>query len=184
MGQQILFYMSDGDEDAFISYLRLTGDVRIVPQTSAGVMTEEFRTFRELVGRGLGEACHLWNASISPPPILKHYPNRGYYWLDFMQSEVVNVTRSELTARRLSMGRLHVEGTALDQTGSLRPKGLEFGSWVSELFKWIRDNSQGRASGALVLPGARELIDSGVEPVGHRFFSRGKTSSHADDSTN
>jgi hypothetical protein len=169
MGKQIQFYMSEADEDAFISYLRTTGDVVIVPQTSSGKLTEEFRSFRELAGREFGESCHLWNRSISSVPVLKHYPDKGYYWLDFMQSEVVNVMRSKMTDNGLSMGRLHIEDKARNRDGSMTSKSDAFQTWFSTLCRWIEGRSQRRVDGAHVLAGAEEMLEGGVAVTGHSF---------------
>src|SRR5262245_4337806 len=101
MGRQVLFYMMDEDEDEFIEFVRSTGDVVILPQTSEIGRGEVVSSLRELAGRKLGEACHLWNRTPSPEPTIKHIPQQGYFWLDFMQSEVVNVMRSKRVAQGL-----------------------------------------------------------------------------------
>ena len=119
MGKQISFYMVDDDEDEFIEFIRSSGDVVILPQASDISPLEEFSSFRELAGRKLGEACHLWNRTFSPEPLIKHIPQQGFFWLDFLQSEVVNVTRSKRVDQRLCRGRLHIEDKALWSEGSV-----------------------------------------------------------------
>ena len=169
MGKQIRFYMSDADEDAFVSYVRTTGDVVIVPQTSEGELSEEFSSFRALAGRKFGESCHVWNRSISPTPISKHYSAKGYYWLDFMQSEVVNVMRSKKTDRGLSMGRLHIEDEVRQADGSTTPKSIAFQKWFSMLCRWIERGSLRKVDGAYVLAGAAGILEGGVAATGHSF---------------
>jgi hypothetical protein len=169
MGKQVLFYMAKSDEDAFIDYARTTGDVAIVPQTSKVELQEELQHFSDAEGRSLGESCHLWNRSISPRPVVKHYPQQGYYWLDFMQSEVVNVMRSKMTEHGLSMGRLHVEDKVRDANGAMRSKNAEFEAWISNLFRWVKQNSVRTIDGACVLPEADLLIQGGVEVTGHKL---------------
>lgn len=169
MGKQVLFYMSESDEDAFISYARSTGDVVILPQTREGELSEEFASFRALAGRHLGESCHLWNRSISAAPVLKHYPDKGYYWLDFMESEVINVMRSKMTDQGLSMGRLHIEDKAGHPDGSTTPKGDEFNDWFLSLCRWIEKASKRTVDGAHVFPGADEMLENGVAVTGHSF---------------
>jgi hypothetical protein len=169
MGKQLRFYMSDDDETEFIEYLRSTGDVAILPQTSRRGGNEEFSRFSDLAGRELGEAMHLWNRSISPRPIVEHYPQQGYYCLDFMRSEVVNVIRSKMTERGLSMGRLHIEDKFLNGEGELQPKTAAFDTWFAELCRWIKQHSIRAIDGAVVLPGASALIQGGVGATGHVF---------------
>lgn len=170
MGKQLGFYMSDDDETEFIKYLCTTGDVAIIPQTSrVEVQQEEFQRFSDAAGRELGEDCHLWNRSISPQPIVEHYPQQGYYCLDFMRSEVVNVIRSKITEQGLSMGRLHIEDKVLNPQGRLQPKSAEFEAWFADLCRWITQKSIRVVDGAEVLPGAEALIEEGVQITGHRF---------------
>ncbi len=169
MGRQVLFYMATSDEDRFVDYLRTTGDVAILPQTSREELREEFRTLREVEGRQLGEAIHLWNRSISPRPTVEHYPQQGYYCLDFLQSEVVNLMRSKMTQHGLSMGRLHVEDKVLGSAGKLQRKSERFEAWFADLFRWVRQQSVRRIEGAYVLAGADALISGGTPVTGHAF---------------
>jgi hypothetical protein len=169
MGKQVMFYMAKSDEDRFLDYLRTTGDVAIIPQTSREELREEFRDFSETEGRPLGESSHLWNRSISPRPVVKHYPQQGYYWLDFLQSEVVNVMRSKMTDQGLSMGRLHVEDKIRGTQGNMRQKNERFEAWVSDLFRWIKQQSVRVIDGAYVLPEADALIQGGTQVTGHKF---------------
>lgn len=169
MGKQILFYMDTCDEVDFLRYLRATGDVVIVPQASTTQQLELFQDFQELEGRLLGESCHLWNRSISSPPVITHVTQQGYYWLDFLQSEVVNVLRSKKTGDGLSMGRLHIEDKSYVIPGQTSPKGPAFSAWFSGLCRWIRDHSVAVIDKAYVQPMAHALIQAGVPAIGHRF---------------
>ena len=167
MGKQITFYMDARDEAEFVQYLRTTGDVAIVPQTSREELKEEFRDFNEATGRPLGENCRLWNRSISPRPMVKHVPQQGYYWLDSLQSEVVDVWRSKVTAQGLSMGRLWMENKILGAGGQMQSKGSEFVAWFSALTRWIKEHAVRVVDGAHVLPGANELTRNGMQLTGH-----------------
>lgn len=169
MGRQILFYMSEEDDNDFVDYIRRADDVAILPQTSEQELKETFRSFRDLEGRRLGESCHLWNRSLSPTPIVKHYPRQGYYWLDFMQSEVVNVMRSKMTDQGLSMGRIHIEDQIRESDGSMLPKRDQFITWFADLCRWIEKHSQRTVDGAHVLPGAYKMLERGVAVTGHSF---------------
>lgn len=167
MGKQLTCYMDARDEAAFVSYLRTTGDVAIVPQTSHEEMKEEFRTFSEAEGRPLGENLNLWNRSISPQPTVKHITQQGYFWLDTMQSEVIDVWRCKSTKAGLSMGRLWMEPKSLTPGGVMRAKGNGFVAWYTTLCCWIKKQAVGMADGAYVLPGANELVQSGQKLTGH-----------------
>jgi len=151
----------------FLEFLRSTGDVVILPQASRQHPHEEFQRFADGDGRQLGENCHLWNRAISPCPSIKHVPEQGYYWLDFMQSEVINVMRSKVTEGGLSMGRLHVEDKLLGPDGVLIAKREAFVKWFATLCRWIRRSSPGAFDGACVMPAADALRRSGIRLLGH-----------------
>lgn len=168
MGKQFLFYMVDQDEDEFIEFVRTTGDVVILAQTTRSHDGESFSSFRDLAGHRLGEACHLWNRSLSPQPVIKHIPAQGCYWLDFTQSEVVNVMRSKSVDQTLSMGRLHIEDKRSRPDGSSFKKGYDFLNWFDELGRWIKKNYPSRFDGAYLSARAEALSQNGVELIGHR----------------
>jgi hypothetical protein len=168
MGKQISFYQTRDDEQEFLAYVRSTGDAVLLAQTSEKEL-EDFQFFYELEGRKLGEACHLWNRAISPRPRIEHYPEKGYFCLDFMQSEVVNVMRSKLTNRGLSMGRLHIEDKVLHSDGSMRSKGEAFLHWFGTLSQWLKRRYKKGVGGAYMAPSVEGLIRSGVELIGHCF---------------
>jgi hypothetical protein len=168
MGKQIRFYMDEKDENDFVRYLSRTGNVVILPQTSQEELGETFSCFSQSEGRPLGENCRLWNRSISPKPTIKYFPEKGYFWLDSLQSEVVDVMRSRLAHSALSMGRLWIEPMILESTVTLKPKGERFMEWFSTLCRWIKHRSVRVIDGAYVLPGAESLIAGGVQVTGHR----------------
>jgi len=168
MGKQIRFYMTDEDENEFIAFVRSIGDVAILPQATREEKGEVFASFRELVGRELGESCHLWNRSLSPAPLVRHIPDHQYYWLDFMQSEVVNVWPCKMLPRnQLSMGRLHIETTFLCPDGSIVAKGAPFLDWFDRLCKWVRKNYRRKLDGAHVSPRVHALAAEGISLVDH-----------------
>lgn len=169
MGKQLHFYMVDKDEDEFLQFVWSTGDVVILPQTSHLQGEETFSSFRALAGRKLGESCHLWNRSISPEPVIKYVPEQGYYWLDFMQSEVINAMRSKSIDQTLSMGRLHIEDKVSRPDGSLTEKSVEFLKWFNELCRWIKKTYPSKFDGAWISARAEALAKTGVQLTGHRF---------------
>jgi hypothetical protein len=169
VGKQISFYQTKDDEKEFVAYIRSTGEVAILAQTSEKAL-EEYQFFYDLEGRRLGEACHLWNRSISLKPISEHHSvHGGCFCLDFMQSEVVNVMRSKLTDKGLSMGRLHIEDKVLDAGGQMRSKSEPFISWFLTLSSWLKGRYNKVDGGAYIGPHAELLIQSGVQMTGHSF---------------
>jgi len=170
MGKQIRFYMVEEDEDEFIEFVRSTGDVAILPQTTDQDPPEEFIRLQELSGRRLGEGCHLWNRSISQQPSFNFYNvHGGCYCLDFMQSEVVNVWRSHLSDGKLSMGRLHIETSILLVNGGIGSKSIEFIHWFDQLSRWIRKNYPKSYDGARLSRRALDLSLKGHDLIGLAF---------------
>lgn len=169
MGRQISFYMSREDEIEFVDFVRETGDVVILSQTSSRANLEEFDYFFELAGREYGEGCHLWNRDLSLTPKIKHFPEQEYFCLDFMQSEVLNPWRSKITKHGLSMGRIHVEDRYLTDDMESLSKSEAFLAWYKDICTWITKHSVRKANGAYVLPGAASMIDESVELTGHSF---------------
>lgn len=167
MGRQVAFYMSGDDETEFVTFLRTTGDVAIIPQTSREQLKEVFRDFTEAEGRPLGEKCLLWNRSVSPLPIVEYIQQQGYYSADTLQSEVVDVWRCKPTPRGLGMGRLWMEPKVSDSDGRMQPKSAEFAAWFAALSQWIKKKAVRVVDGAHVLPGADALARSGVPLTGH-----------------
>jgi hypothetical protein len=150
--------MSKSDEEAFLRFVRSTGDVLLIAQTSTRLEPERFEHFYDLEGRKLGENTCLWNRTISPPPQLKHIPEQGYYSIDFLESEVVSVRRPRAGENLSKPGRMHVELAATSFDGSLRSKSKEFQSWVNRLFLWIRKNYTRFPDGTYYGPGANSSL--------------------------
>lgn len=170
MGKQIRFYMTSEDEGDFLEFVRSTGDVVILPQTTDKEEGEEFSSFGELAGRRLGAGCHLWNRSISSKPTIQYFDvHGGCYCLDSSESEVVNVMRSKKVDQSLSMGRLHIEDKVRRPDGSAVEKSVEFVKWFGELCRWIRRTCPTTFSGACVSSRADALAKGGLELIGHRF---------------
>ena len=158
MGKQVMFYMAKSDEDGSLT----TCDHREMSPSFRRLHGKSCeRSFEISVKRrddrwekapicGIGRSHQgRWSSII---------PQQGYYWLDFLQSEVVNVMRSKMTDQGLSMGRLHVEDKIRGTQGNMRQKNERFEAWVSDLFRWIKQQSVRVIDGAYVLPEANALI--------------------------
>ena len=167
MGKQIRFYMTIDDEREFMHYVRSTGDVVLISGVSLGPEPETWLYPYQLAGRQFGESCHLWNRTISPPPKIKFVPQQNYYHLDSLDSEVINIGRSKLTANELSMGRLHIEDRILLTDGHLHSKAKIFLQWYGELTHWIRKTYTKGPWGAFVGTRAAELAQAGIAFTGY-----------------
>lgn len=165
MGRQVYFYMTEEDEDDFLEYVRTTGDVVIIPQTQGTISLTGIENFRTLAKSKFGEGAHLWNKAISPPPVFKHYESGGYYCVDFLESEVINVTRSKSVNGALRPGRLHIEAKISgNNVGShAREKGAEFLHWYSVLAKWIRKHYEKQEDGTYVGRNAFVASETGLK---------------------
>jgi len=170
MGRQIGFYMSRDDEIEFIDFIRTTGKVVIVAETSDSKLKEQFQYFYELEGRDYGDGCHLWNQEISLAPTVNYFPEQGYYCIDSMQAEVLNPCRSKMTDLGLSMGRIHVDDYYLSEENTTTlPKSQAFLEWYEQICQWIRSRHVSKVNGAYVLPGAAAMVDEDVDLTGHSF---------------
>lgn len=162
--------MTAEDEDDFVAFMRSTGDVVILPQTSEAELGEVYPSFRPLANRRLGEESVIWNRTVSPKPLFEYYDaHGGCYCVDFMQSEVVNVMRSKRLDQRLSMGRLHIEDKARRPDGSVVEKSGEFMDWFNGLCRWLKKTFPSTFDGACLSSRAEALAKGGIELTGHSF---------------
>jgi hypothetical protein len=150
----------------FLAFARTTGDVVILAQSSRLGLAETFESFQALATRDLGDNCSIWNKSLSPPPSYKYLDKQGYFWLNFMQSEVVNVLACKLDHESLSMGRLHIEDSIVCTDGNVIPKSTAFIEWFRVLCKWIRRLPFAH-DGAKLSARAEALFRQGVKLSGH-----------------
>jgi len=161
--------MTREDEIEFLDFVRTTGDVILIPETSELLLSEVYRYFFELEGRKCGEGCHLWNRSISPEPIVAFYPGPNYYCVNSLQSEVLNPMRSKMCEGLLSMGRLHVEHQVLVSGNTLGQKSKAFIDWYDKVCRWIRTHYKHRFDGAYASERVREEVEKGLKLTGHCF---------------
>lgn len=141
MGSQIRFYMTEEDEAEFIRFLRSTGDIVISPAVSSSAELKTLDSFWRNTPEVDCFGCVLWNRDISPEPKINFVPEpHGLYYIDKLDSEVVDVTPCSQTRNKLSLGRFHIEKTFLDQNGHVAKKSKEFISWYEKICKWVHKN--------------------------------------------
>lgn len=175
MGSQVYFYMSLHDEEGFGLNLREANDAVIIPSCFHSSMPI-FRLFRELDESVFDdEGCHVWNRSISPNPIITEFRDKGFACIDFLNSEVINMHRCRLRDGTLSVGRLHVEKSALVGNDSMASKGEDFLIWSSTVMQWIRRSYKKLDRLTYIGPDAQKLLNAGTIRISHIGKKRGMT---------
>jgi len=163
MGKQINFYTSPADEAEFMEFLKSDRDVVVMAYTSP---TAEPVLLETLPPRNV-PGCFmlwLWDRTHSPSPKLRKVPEQGYYVVDRMRSEVIELSRSYLADDGLIRGRIWAETDYwdLDQSPPRRvSKSEDFRKWFDRLAGWIKRQGRQDDSGDYVLPGAANYEASG-----------------------
>ena len=171
MGKQIGFYMDLLDEQEFISFVHMTGDVVLIARAFSSPTIQEFTDLNQARDRDrkLGESCAFWNRSISPLPKVQHFPQQGYSCIDESSSEIVEISRSKRGPSELGMGRLWLEPYAWDKAGVKHEKNAQFTEWYLNLCKWIKRHSCRQMGTGYVMPAAKKLLESGLAAGGFSF---------------
>ncbi len=94
MPKQLVFYMSKEDEEAFLQYLRSSGDLVILSTTSP---SSDFAPIAFLPEPTEDEATRkfwLQNSAVSLPVVTEYVPEKSWYVIDGFQSPVVEFHRS------------------------------------------------------------------------------------------
>ena len=169
MGRQVHFYMTEADEDAFLRFVRTTGDVHLYRYCSSSespleLSSFELSSFAELATPNrlkFRPTGYLWNADVSPPPTMAPVPAQNRNCLDAMQSELVEFSPSVALDLEIADGRVYVDPARLIDD-RVAMKGKEFLDWHAVLAGWIRRKySYDRALRTYVSPAARALANQG-----------------------
>lgn len=139
MGRQLNFYMTAEDEGAFLEFLRRSGDLAILPHVSP---TPEFPSL-EVLATPLSAPFwgDLWLCNGRPRAriVARFVPERGYYVVDGLRSELVELSRSYQRDKAIHRGRIWAELAYLDPQGEAWvPKPSWFIRWYESMVKWIR----------------------------------------------
>ncbi len=139
MGRQVNFFMAKEDEDRFLSFVKQTGDVVLLPPVSA---TSDFQPVEELpepLSRDMWRQFWLWNRSITSNFQSEYVPEKGYFAINGLLSSVVEFSRSYVKDNTMYPGRIWAEFTIIDsEAEDLGQKDREFRKWYETLAKWIR----------------------------------------------
>jgi hypothetical protein len=160
--KQLLLYMSREDENEFLSYLRSSGDIVILPATSS---TSEFASLYTLPEASQDEATRkfwLQNTAINLPLVTEFLEQSGYYVIDGFQSPVVEFLRSFTVARMMLPGRLQADMTYFDgDKQDLVSKPVAFRRWFDSIEDWVRKRYKHLTLLTYTGPGAEKFRSEG-----------------------
>ena len=161
MGKQVNFYMDERDEREFVTFVLSDPGTRLCLHDS---QTGALQYIANLDDHALSPLTplDLWHSAKSPPPILVYLENRKGYYIDRLQSEVIEFSRCHLKGQTLTRGRLWMDRRKLntDATDFLK-KSDAFDKWYQNLANRIRKLGQRNAAGNYVWPGAAEHVAAG-----------------------
>ncbi len=133
--------MSKEDEEAFLQYLRSSGDLVILSTTSP---SSDFAPIAFLPEPTEDEATRkfwLQNSAVSLPVVTEYVPEKSWYVIDGFQSPVVEFHRSWTVSQIMLAGGIRADMNYLDSDKQdLAPKPAEFRNWFESMQKWIRTN--------------------------------------------
>jgi hypothetical protein len=154
--------MSKEDEDAFLQYLRSSGDLAILPATSA---SSDFAPIAFLPEPAEDEATRkfwLQNNTVGLPLVTEYSPEKSCYVIDGFQSPVVEFHRSWTVAHMMLAGGIRADMNYLDNDKQdLVRKPAEFRNWFDSMQKWIRENFKHLTLLTYAGPGTEKFRDEG-----------------------
>ncbi len=139
MGRQVTFFMAREDEDAFLSFVRATANVAIVPSVSENNNFQPVEKLPEPFSDDSWRQFWLWNRSITPSFRSDYVAEKGYYVINGLLSSLVEFSRSYVKDDTMYPGRIWAEFTIIDdERNDLAQKDRGFKNWYEDLAKWIR----------------------------------------------
>lgn len=154
--------MSKEDEDAFLQFLRSSGDLVILPATSP---SSDFTPVPALPEPTADEATRkfwLQNNTVSLRLTTEYAPEKSCYVIDGFQSPVVEFLRSWRISSMMLAGGIRADMNYLDSTKQdLVRKPAEFRKWFDLMQKWIRGNFKRLTLLTYVGPGAEKFRQEG-----------------------
>jgi hypothetical protein len=162
MPKQLVLYMSKEDEDAFLQYLRSSGDLVILPATSPSSDFAPIAVLPEPTEEEATRKFWLQNRAVSLPVVTEYVPEKSCYVIDGFQSPVVEFHRSWTVSRMMLAGGIRADMNYLDSDKQdLVPKPDWFRNWFDSLQKWIRANYNHLTLLTYVGPGAEKFRQEG-----------------------
>ncbi len=159
MGRQVMFHMTREDEDRFLDFVRSTGNVLVLPDTS---QAPEFQPLAHLPeyfsGKSWGKAW-LFNRDVSKRLLTRYVPEQEHHVIEHASS-AVELLRSHPkyeTKDTLQWGRIWADFWYLDSQNMFQKKELAFVQWYDSLAKWIRKKFVRVSWNDFAGPGALDL---------------------------
>ena len=154
--------MSKEDEEAFLQYLRSSGDLAILPATSP---SPDFAAIAFLPEPTEDEATRkfwLQNTAVSLPSVTEYVPEKSWYVIDGFQSPVVEFHRSWRVSNIMLAGGIRADMNYLDDDKrDLFRKPVEFRDWFDSMQNWVRKNFFHLTLLTYVGPGAAKFESEG-----------------------
>ncbi len=139
MARQVTFFMAKEDEDAFLSFVRRTGDVVLIPSTSTSNLFQPLEVLPSPSSSEPWRQFWLWNRGIAPNYESEYVQENDRYVINGLLSSLVEFSRSYVKENTMYPGRIWAEFTTVDEeTNDLGQKSREFRNWYEEMAKWIR----------------------------------------------
>lgn len=162
MGKQVNFYMSADDERDFIEFVRADRNVGFFKYA---LPLPEIPLLEEMPtpDKPFWFSLFLWDRDRSPVPSVHFVKEQGYYVVNFIESEVIEFSRSFLDEGRLVRGRIWAEmnGWRQDDPATIIKKSDSFSKWFDRLAAWIKRRATRNAVGDYMLPGAATFAAQG-----------------------
>ena len=139
LGRQVTFFMAKEDEESFLSFVRGTGNVVLIPNTSSTDNFQPVDTLPEPFSSDQWRQFWLWNRSVAENYQTEYVPEKEHYAINGLLSSLIEFSRSYVKDNTMYPGRIWAEFTVVDEdAGDLGQKSREFRNWYEEIAKWIR----------------------------------------------
>jgi hypothetical protein len=154
--------MSKEDEQAFLRYLRASGDLVILPATSPSSDFAPIPVLPEPAEDEDTRKFWLTNPTVRLPLVTEYAPEKSCYVIDGFQSPVVEFLRSWTVSQMMLAGGIRADMNYLDSDKQdLVRKPVEFRNWFESMQKWIRANFNHLTLLTYVGPGAEKFRQEG-----------------------
>jgi len=160
--KQILVYITREDEDIFLEFLRSTGNLSILPNSSPTSTFEPLDILPEASPTESTRKFWLQNTRINLPVVAVFSEQTNEFLIDGFQSPVVEFLRSFTVSGMMLPGRLQADMTYFDgDKQDLVAKPAEFRKWFGSIEAWIRKNYRHLTLLTYVGPGAQKFREQG-----------------------
>ena len=154
--------MSREDENQFLSFLRSSNQVILLPTTSN---TSQFSAIHSLPDASQDPVTgRFWleNMSVQLPLVTEFDEARGYYLINGFQSPVIEYLRSFSISNMMLPGRLQADMAYFDDDkGDLVSKPAEFRRWFDSIERWIKRSYRHITLLTYAGPGAEKFRSEG-----------------------